>query len=310
MHEHEAFKFEMDNETAKQMLEAFAPEEIKRMPFDIQMQWLKQVVMAQKRKEEVVELLRGYREFIRENYVRLNPSIYDLEKWPMNPKLLEAIEKGDENEIKSHFKEVHPGIFAFELLPKDFCDLFIEELKNFDKFGDDQGLELQRPNSMNNYGAILDDFGFSDCMNGLLRKLMNPLSKIFYPHIGDTLDGHHGFIVSYEMGKDRKLSFHVDESEVTLNLCLGKEFEKGSLYFGGVRCLQHQQLEPKEEDNFTFNHTPGVAILHLGKHRHLANPILSGERHNLILWCRSSKIRSTEDNYQCHPWCGEYSTQT
>jgi hypothetical protein len=31
---------------------------------------------------------------------------------------------------------------------------------------------------------------------------------------------HHGFVVSYEMGKDVSLGFHVDDAEVTLNLCL------------------------------------------------------------------------------------------
>jgi len=181
-------------------------------------------------------------------------------------------------------------------------------MENFEKFGNEHELVVQRPNSMNNYGAILDDFGFNDAMKGLLKKLMNPLSKLCYTHIGDSLDGPYGFIVSYELDKDIKLNFHVDDSEVTLNLCLGKKFEGGSLYFGGVRCPSHQHKEPKKEEEFTFEHKTGTAILHLGKHRHLANPLLSGERHNLILWCRSSKIRRGEDYNQCQPWCGDYNT--
>jgi len=159
---------------------------------------------------------------------------------------------------------------------------------------------------MNNYGAILDDFGFIDAMKGLVRILLNPLSKVCYPHIGNTLDGQYGFIVSYEMDKDRKLDFHVDDSEVTLNLCLGKIFEGGALFLGGVRCPLHQQKKPLEGDQFNFDHVPGTGLLHLGKHRHSATPITSGERHNLILWCRSSTIRNKEDNFTCQPWCGEY----
>jgi hypothetical protein len=51
----------------------------------------------------------------------------------------------------------------------------------------------------------------------------------------NPLDSHHGFIVEYELGKDSKLDFHVDEADVTLNLCLGKEFKGGDLYFAGIR---------------------------------------------------------------------------
>jgi len=196
--------------------------------------------------------------------------------------------------------------FCFSLLSEDFCHKLLNEMEHFEEFADEHDLNIQRPNSMNNYGAILEDFGFSDTMVGLVKKLMNPLSKICYPHIGSTLDSQHGFIVSYEIGKDTKLDFHVDDSEVTLNLSLGKIFEGGGLEFGGIRCENHQQLRPKNEDEFTYNHTPGTAILHLGKHRHLATPIISGERHNLILWCRSSTIRKSENVHQCQPWCGEY----
>jgi hypothetical protein len=31
--------------------------------------------------------------------------------------------------------------------------------------------------------------------------------------------------VQYKLREDKKLDFHYDDSEVTLNVCLGKEFE-------------------------------------------------------------------------------------
>ena len=42
------------------------------------------------------------------------------------------------------------------------------------------------------------------------------------------------------------LHFHVDDSEVTLNVCLGKQFSGGELYFRGVRCANHMK-SPGEE---------------------------------------------------------------
>lgn len=35
------------------------------------------------------------------------------------------------------------------------------------------------------------------------------------------------------------VGFHVDDSEVTLNVCLGKQFSGGELYFRGIRCDKH-----------------------------------------------------------------------
>jgi len=162
---------------------------------------------------------------------------------------------------------------------------------------------------MNKYGAILDDFGFSKTFDDLINLIINPLSKLFYPHISNTLDGHHGFIVSYELGKDVKLDFHVDDSEVTINACLGKNFMGGDLYFGGIRCYNHQQRPPKPEEEISVSHTPGTAILHLGKHRHAARRVISGERHNLIVWCRSSIFRESYNDDECENWCGDYGVE-
>lgn len=41
------------------------------------------------------------------------------------------------------------------------------------------------------------------------------------------------FVVEYGTDKDKKLDWHVDESEVTLNVCLGKRFTGGDLVFSG-----------------------------------------------------------------------------
>eukprot|EP00958_Prasinococcus_capsulatus_P029955 scaffold7819_cov323-Prasinococcus_capsulatus_cf.AAC.2 len=49
------------------------------------------------------------------------------------------------------------------------------------------------------------------------------------------LDHHRSFVVSYQDGADVDLAYHYDDSEVTLNLSLGTEFEDGGeLLFGGL----------------------------------------------------------------------------
>jgi hypothetical protein len=37
--------------------------------------------------------------------------------------------------------------------------------------------------------------------------------------------------------------FHVDDAEVTLNICLGTQFSGGELFFRGVRCDEHVNTE-------------------------------------------------------------------
>ena len=114
-------------------------------------------------------------------------------------------------------------------------------------------------------------------------------------------------------GKDTELSFHVDSSDVTLNVCLGRAFEGGGLFFRGVRCRAHQQTGAAPAEQVSFAHRTGVALLHRGHHRHGAHPITSGARHNLILWCRGDPARSSEGaNHRsrpCEKWCWLHGTQ-
>ncbi|RZB43554.1 putative PKHD-type hydroxylase [Glycine soja] len=99
---------------------------------------------------------------------------------------------------------------------------------------------------------------------------------------------------------------HEDEAEVTLNVCLGKEFSGGDLFFQGVRCDAHVTTNTQPEEAFNYSHVPGHAILHPGRNRHGTRPTTSGNRMNLILWCRSSAFielkRYQRDFYS---WCAE-----
>ena len=132
---------------------------------------------------------------------------------------------------------------------------------------------------MNNYGVVLDEIGFTPFFTQLREQFISPISEILYPQEGRNLQGHHGFVVKYKIGEDTKLDFHYDSSEVTLNVCLGKEFTGGSLYFCG---LLHDAASQGEM--FEFQHVKGRGILHVGNHRHGANNITSGTRYNLIVW--------------------------
>ncbi|KAK2167469.1 hypothetical protein LSH36_27g03022 [Paralvinella palmiformis] len=111
--------------------------------------------------------------------------------------------------------------------------------------------------------------------------------KIMATNFCQKLDSHKAFTVQYEPEKDTALDYHFDNAEVTLNVCLGKDFDDGTLYFGNMRT------EAVSESHWTeVCHTVTCGILHRGQHLHGAMPIQGGEQVNLIVWLRSSEVRN------------------
>jgi hypothetical protein len=248
---------------------------------------------------------REFCELVQATYPRLHPHLYDLHDEYFDPSLLWTIRTGEPDALRGALREVHPQVFTFDMLRPRFCRELLEEAAHFEAWCRDQELPPTRPNTMNNYGVVLDIFGFATMLQRLMTEYVAPFAELVYADVGGgSLDTHHGFIVEYAVGKDTLLDFHVDASDVTLNVCLGKEFTGGTLYFRGIRCALHQETAPRPEEEFESCHVPGRAILHRGKHRHGANPIEGGHRYNLILWCNSTAFDRRHDPRRCPDWCG------
>jgi len=229
---------------------------------------------------------KEYRQMMHEKYKPLHTQLYHMREDFFDQQFLDAIHEGTPEALRSILTETHDRIYLFPMLNEDYCRMMLEELDNFEA----SGLPLKRPNSMNNYGVILNDVGFKDAMYELMHKYISPFARILFPdHGGESLDRHHTFMVKYKLGEDTKLAEHVDDAEVTLNVCLGKSFTGGELDFNGILGTP-----TSKNDHFSLPHKPGVGVLHLGRNWHSATPITSGERWNLIVWCRSSIKRGKE----------------
>lgn len=142
---------------------------------------------------------------------------------------------------------------------------------------------------MNRYGLVLNQIGLEPAITELQQRYLVPLQGALYPDEGSEADDHHAFIVRYKADEDVGLDMHEDDSDVTLNVCLGKEFTASTLLFCGmVPEDNHRQLQQ------TYSHMKGRAVLHLGRHRHGADNIETGERVNLILWSTSEVYRKSK----------------
>ncbi|XP_059433419.1 2-oxoglutarate and iron-dependent oxygenase domain-containing protein CP2-like isoform X4 [Corylus avellana] len=255
-----------------------------------------------------VQRHREYRKKIISNYQPLHRELYTMHAANFFvPSFLKAINDNTKESLRSIMTEPSPGVYTFEMLQPHFCELLLSEVENFERWVHGTKFRIMRPNTMNKYGAVLDDFGLETMLDKLMEDFICPISRVFFPEVGgSTLDSHHGFVVEYGMDRDVDLGFHVDDSEVTLNVCLGKQFSGGELFFRGIRCDNHVHSGTEQEEILDYSHVPGRAVLHRGRHRHGARATTSGRRVNLLLWCRSSVFRELK-KYQKEfsSWCGE-----
>lgn len=239
------------------------------------------------------------------SYKRLRPEVYrlnrerflteefrnlveELRRCTDRPRAIEACV--EELQKKDLLKLIRPGIWTFRVFTPEFCALLEEELTNFEASDVPKG----RPNTMNRYGIVLREVGFSpDLLDPLVADFVDLLATKLLPTSAEGLDSYRAFTVKYDVTKDgdRDLALHYDNAEVTLNVNIGGDWTGGQVTFFGEVGLP--ELEP-----VSVAMARGHAILHSGRELHQAEPLGEGRRHNLIIWCRSSEVR----NGQC-PMC-------
>lgn len=173
-------------------------------------------------------------------------------------------------------------MYSFPMFTDRFANLLLEEVTNYKS----SGLPAPRPNSMNNYGLIVNDIGLSGMMTLLQKEYLQPIARFLYPLEGMDLTSHHSFMVQYRAHEDPGLDMHTDDSDVTFNVCLGRDFTGAGLTFcGTVGTPSHRKLDKR------YQHEIGRCVVHLGSKRHGADDIATGERHNLIIWNHNQPFR-------------------
>ncbi|TKS78099.1 2-oxoglutarate and iron-dependent oxygenase domain-containing protein 2 [Collichthys lucidus] len=228
---------------------------------------------------------------IKDMYQPFHLHVYHLQESYLLPKfkqIVEYCENGNTSEeglLDLLEEEAAVRVYRLPVFEKSFCDELVEELEHFEKSSAPKG----RPNTMNHYGILLDELGFDeDFITPLCERYLYPLTSLLYPDCGGCcLDSHKAFVVKYDMNEDLDLSYHYDNSEVTLNVSLGKDFTEGNLYFGDMKQVPLNETECSEVE-----HRVTEGLLHRGQHMHGALPISSGQRWNLIIWMRASQVRN------------------
>lgn len=202
-------------------------------------------------------------------------------------------------------REPHPGVFALRVLRTEACERLLRQIDRAREQERERGGRLPVPNSMHRHGVSLGVLGFDALLADLMTRWVRPMAAHLLPQFnGATLNAYHGYLVEYARDKDERLAFHVDDSDVTFNLCLSGSCEGAELTMLGQRCDRHRDTELLPGERYEYRHEPGVAVLHAGRHRHRVERLRSGARRNLILWCRdAAQSDGSTSALACQPWC-------
>jgi len=188
-----------------------------------------------------------------------------------------------ESIAQCRWQRVAPKVFTARIFSKAQCQAILDAIES-QSSRHPEG--LGQPNSMHEYGIVLEEDGLTSAAKYLVEEALGPSIQTLFgelPHL--NFSEHHAFLTLYGANANSYLSLHVDASHITLNVCLYTDAEGADLVFTGNRCGKHLDDAPEAHLN-TFKFVQGDALLHLGNQRHYVSPVLNGQRKNLIIWSR------------------------
>jgi len=227
-----------------------------------------------------------------------------------DPDYLVALFKRPFANNRNQFSELADGVYYAQMFTDHFCEQVLGRVRHFEtKCGTD---EPETANSMHWNAITTKQLGIDPLVHSLVAFFDSEISPYILPErLQLQADSLHGYVVRYGPSWDQDLGFHVDDSFLTLNICLNDGFTGSELVFSGERCPIHIDTGSFAEEQFCIEHKKGSLVVHPGKNRHHVNQITSGERYNLIIWCQSYIERDSWfgalETRECMDFCGMHS---
>ena len=189
----------------------------------------------------------------------------------------------EEKSIKALWQEAAPGVFKAQF----FDPAQLTQLREyFDQVANAE-IPVRPPYGLvlNRYGAMLDERSegylatpkFQAFYRMLFDKYLRPIARMLFPEITGYDTQTFGFSIKWQAGMDTSLRLHTDASAVTINLNMNLPDES----YTGSEVDFYDPVTGKV-NRLTFE--PGTAMIHRGHVAHASQPILSGERSNMVLW--------------------------
>ena len=106
-------------------------------------------------------------------------------------------------------EELAGRVYSLDLLTPAFCEMLVAEVEHYEA----SGLPSHRPNTMNNYGLILNQIGLRPMLTALQRRVVLPLSSMLFPAEGSAFTEHYSFVCQYKVDQDT----HLDSASAGLD---------------------------------------------------------------------------------------------
>ena len=194
-------------------------------------------------------------------------------------------------------------VYSLHLLSDDFCNRLRRVITDLSKIG--ESCEFSRL-SLGRRPIDLDTIGLTWISDMLLHMFIRPISrhlfatteKLSINENAPILNWRQCYVAGYSASPQEdkavtrhRLVPHSDDSEVTLNCCLGEDnFEGGSVQFFGLRGKSGEGGEGTLLGEIERPDI-GKAIIHAGRHVHAVSDVTAGNRYALIVWTRSWDVR-------------------
>ena len=216
-------------------------------------------------------------------------------------------------DYKGYFQELGDGVYIGKIFTDEFCEDVLERISHVDAQAN--AARCIAANSMHWNALPAAQIGIEPLVGSLVELFDQDIAPNILPErLRLPIDDIHSYIVRYGHSSDRDLGFHIDDSFLTLNICLNEGFTGSELVFEGERCPTHVDTHSSAHERLCVEHQKGSMVVHPGKNRHFVNWISSGERCNLIIWCQNEAERDrwfdSQNSGECLEFCGESSKRS
>lgn len=167
------------------------------------------------------------------------------------------------------------GILQFPLVSDDERRTILDALRSH---------KLGEASSLHRYGVQIDNLQYD--FKPIVERYTRLANYFFLQPLDRRLRLTSGFGIYYAHGLDSKLREHQDDSDISINICLDGEFTGSQVVYIGCQSNRTARHKLDHGRHVATTLAPGIGQVFRGCHTHFTTEIESGERWNVVLWCK------------------------
>jgi hypothetical protein len=188
-------------------------------------------------------------------------------------------------------RHVAEGAYCFPIFTAEFGAELVGEIDHYLRSFERAGMGFQ-----------MEEFGWLGAVKQLLDQHLVPIVRTMLPQFANVVRFRdiYAKIAKYGAVLDRDWPVHIDESDVTINLCLGTDFVGSGLQFVTGLSADGNRVPGVELGLTHYEHVAGQRVFHPGTLAHGVSWLASGSRYSVIILLNEAEL----GNRNCRATCG------